>query len=75
VGARLAAHGHAHQVEPVSLNGGVLFDVRHGISRINLRLGGDWVGEIYDTNYLHRKKLLPESQFGNSIPVSNAVSR
>ena len=75
VSARLTAHSDVHQVESVTRNRRVLFDVRHGVTRINLRFGSYRVRKVYDTNYLHKKKLLPIGQDGNSIPISNAVSR
>jgi hypothetical protein len=72
VGAGLAAHGHTHQVEAVAFNSGVLLQVRNRVTGVNLRLRGYGMREVYDTNYLHKKKLLPVGQDGNSIPISVA---
>ncbi|CAB4635020.1 unannotated protein [freshwater metagenome] len=63
----LATYLNRYEVEPVLGNRRVLSDVRNGVTGIDHGLGGDFSGKVYDTNYLHEKKLLPVGQERNSM--------
>jgi hypothetical protein len=65
--AGLTTHLDGHEVEPVLRDRRVLRDVGDGVSGVHNRLIRDFSGKVYDANYLHKKKLLPERQEGNSM--------
>jgi hypothetical protein len=67
VRSALATHPNRHEVESVLRNRRVLGDVRNGVAGVHHGLGCDFSGKVYDTNYLHEKKLLPVRQEGNSM--------
>jgi hypothetical protein len=67
VRSALATHLNGYEVESVLRDRRVLGEMRNGVAGVDNRLGGDFAGKVYDTNYLHKKKLLPVGQEGNSM--------